>query len=98
MRRAGQPYPDPAAARQATREHSAQQTRAEEARSFAKETRIAVADATCARTVSLRSIGERRESHYLGELTATYGDALATYQRMKRDALAHAEQLVPART
>lgn len=98
MRDAGHPYADPAAARQATREHSAQQSPAEEARTFAAETRVAVADATCARTASLRSIGQRREAHYVAGLTGTYGKALDAYARMKRLALTRAERIVTART
>ncbi|MET7730586.1 hypothetical protein ABZT02_04405 [Streptomyces sp. NPDC005402] len=98
MNKAGHPFPDPDAARQSTREHSAEQTRAEEARTFANETRIAVADATCARAVSLRAIGERREAHYVGELAGKYGHALDAHLRMQRYALAVAERTVPART
>ncbi|WP_330263804.1 hypothetical protein [Streptomyces griseorubiginosus] len=98
MNKAGHPFPDPDAARQSTRDHSARQTPAEEARSFANETRIAVADATCARSVSLRSIGERREAHYIGELAGTYGPALTAHLRMQRHALTVAERTVPART
>ncbi|MDH6502270.1 hypothetical protein [Streptomyces sp. SAI-149] len=98
MSKAGHPFADPDAARRSTREHSAEQTRAEEARTFANETRIAVADATCARAVSLRSIGERRETHYVGELTAKYGNALDSHRRMQRHALTRAEHIVPART
>ncbi|WP_406170110.1 hypothetical protein OIE52_38380 [Streptomyces canus] len=96
MNKAGHPFPDPDAARQSTR--GAEQPRAEEARSFANETRIAVADATCARSVSLRAIGERREAHYVGELAGKYGHALDTHLRMQRHALALAERTVPART
>ena len=98
MSKAGHPFPDPDAARQSTREHSAEQTRAEEARTFAHETRIAVADATCARLASLRSIGERREAHYVGELAGKYGPALDARRRMQRHALTRAERIVPART
>jgi hypothetical protein len=98
MSKAGHPFPDPDAARQSTREHSAEQTRAQEARTFANETRIAVADATCARSVSLRSIGERREAHYVGQLAAKYGDALDAHLRMQRQALIRAERIAPART
>ncbi|MFF1306733.1 hypothetical protein [Streptomyces sp. NPDC058307] len=98
MSEAGHPFPDPDAARRSTREHSAEQTRAEEARTFANEIRIAVADATCARSVSLRSIGERREAHYVGELTGKYGHALDAHLRMQRQALTRAERTVPART
>ncbi|WP_329406320.1 hypothetical protein OG802_01370 [Streptomyces sp. NBC_00704] len=98
MRDAGRPYADPAAARQATREHSAQQSPAEEARTFAAETRVAVADATCARTTSLRSVGQRREAHYVAALTGGYGKALDAYARMKRLAFTRAERIVPART
>jgi hypothetical protein len=98
MNKAGHPFPDPDAARRSTRAPSARQTRAEEARTFANETRIAVADATCARSVSLRSIGERREAHYVGELAKKYGHALDAHLRMQRNALAVAERTVPART
>ncbi|WP_020133732.1 hypothetical protein [Streptomyces sp. 351MFTsu5.1] len=98
MNKAGHPFPDPDAARQSTRDHSAGQTPAEEARSFANETRLAVADATCARSVSLRSVGERREAHYVGELAGTYGSALDAHLRMQRHALTVAERTVPART
>ncbi|MEU2117961.1 hypothetical protein ABZ567_20455 [Streptomyces sp. NPDC016459] len=97
MSKAGHPFPDPAEARRSAREHRAEQTQAEEARTFANETRIAVADATCARSVSLRSIGERREAHYVGELAGQYGDLLDARLQMQRRALARAERLVPAR-
>ncbi|MFE3165769.1 hypothetical protein [Streptomyces sp. NPDC059224] len=98
MSKAGHPFPDPDAARQSTRKHSAEQTPAEEARTFANETRIAVADATCARSVSLRSIGERREAHYISGLAEKYGSALDAHRRMQRGALVRAERIVPART
>lgn len=97
MKRAGHPYPDPDAARQATRQHPAVQSRAEEARSFAAETRIAVADATCARQVSLKSVGRDREAHYLARLNAKYGTQLDAYRQARQQALARAERLVPAR-
>ncbi|MFJ8151492.1 hypothetical protein [Streptomyces sp. NPDC094468] len=97
MKRAGHPYPDPDAARQAARQHPAVQSRAEEARSFAAETRIAVADATCARQVSLKSVGRDREAHYLERLNAEYGTQLDAYRQARQQALARAEGLVPAR-
>ncbi|MCX4885202.1 MULTISPECIES: hypothetical protein [unclassified Streptomyces] len=97
MSKAGHPFTDPDAARQSTRDHSAEQTRAQEARTFGDETRIAVADATCARSVSLRAVGERREAHYVGELAGKYGDALDAHRRMQLHALARAERIVPAR-
>ncbi|WP_046728480.1 hypothetical protein [Streptomyces humi] len=98
MKRAGHAYRDPDAARQATREHPAVQTRAEEARSFAAETRIAVADATCARAVSLRSVGQDREAHYLARLDGEYGARLDAYRQVRLTALERAERIVPART
>ncbi|MFJ9562674.1 hypothetical protein ACIRQQ_21830 [Streptomyces fuscichromogenes] len=98
MKRAGHPYPDPDAARQATREHPAVQTRAEEARSFAAETRIAVADAICAREVSLKSVGRNREAHYLAQLDGAYGARLDAYRQVRLKALERAERIVPART
>ncbi|MEV5952344.1 hypothetical protein AB0M11_00960 [Streptomyces sp. NPDC051987] len=98
MRRAGHPYHDPDAARQATREHPALRTRAEEARDFAAEVRIAVADATCAREVSLRSVGQDREAHYLAQLDGEYGARLDAYRQVRLKALERAERIVPART
>ncbi|MGW5654872.1 hypothetical protein [Streptomyces humi] len=98
MKRAGHPYRDPDAARQATREHPAVRTRAEEARSFAAETRIAVADATCARAVSLRSVGQDREAHYLARLDGEYGARLDAYRQVRLTALERAERIAPART
>ncbi|MFF7331927.1 hypothetical protein [Streptomyces sp. NPDC008150] len=98
MSKAGRSFPDPDSARQSTREHSAEQTPAEEARTFANEVRIAVADATCARSVSLRPIGERREAHYIGDLTGKYGSALDAHRRVQEGALERAERIVPART
>jgi hypothetical protein len=98
MKRAGHPYRDPDAARQATREHPAVQTRAEEARSFAAETRIAVADATCARQVSLKSVGQDREAHYLAQLDGEYGARLDAYRQVRLRALERAERIVPPRT
>ncbi|MEW2115903.1 hypothetical protein AB0945_12020 [Streptomyces sp. NPDC005474] len=53
---------------------------------------------TCTRFASLRSIGERREAHYVGELAGNYGRALDTHRRMRRHALTRAEGIVPART
>ncbi|MFI5998144.1 hypothetical protein ACIBAC_40600 [Streptomyces sp. NPDC051362] len=98
MNKAGHPFSDPAEARQSTLRHGAQQNRTEEARSFAIETRIAVADATCARSVSLRPIGERREAHYVDELAPKFGNSLKHHQRMERQALTRAKRIVPART
>ncbi|MEU9972120.1 hypothetical protein [Streptomyces sp. NPDC051014] len=98
MKRAGHPYPDPGAARQAARDHPAVRSRADEARGFAAEVRTAVADATCAREVSLRSVGQAREAHYLALLDARYGNRLHAYRRLRQQALARAERIVPART
>ncbi|SEE05257.1 hypothetical protein SAMN05216532_6750 [Streptomyces sp. 2231.1] len=97
MERAGHAYPDPDAARQATRDHPAGQDRAAEARTYATETRIAVADATCARTVSLRSVGRAREAYYLGRLPKTYRATLDAYRQRRLAALRSAERIVPPR-
>ncbi|MFJ6296287.1 hypothetical protein ACIQJX_23355 [Streptomyces griseoviridis] len=97
MRRAGHPFADPDAARRAARNHAAGQSGAAEARTFAAEVTIAVADARCAGAVSLKSVGERREAHYMGELTDTYGPALSRYGRLRQAALTRAERIVPAR-
>ncbi|MFJ9423615.1 hypothetical protein [Streptomyces sp. NPDC101249] len=97
MGRAGHPFADPGAARRAARDHAAEQSTAAEARTFAAEVTVAVADARCARAVSLRAVGERREAHYLGRLPADLLRTLARYDRLRRDALTRAEKVVPAR-
>ncbi|ARP73233.1 hypothetical protein LK07_29530 [Streptomyces pluripotens] len=97
MARAGHPYPDPQAARQATRDHPAEQTQAEEARSYAAETRIAVADATCARSVLLGPIGREREAYYLNRLPRAYVATLDAYRQLRLTALRRAEHITPAR-
>lgn len=93
MERAGHPYKDPGAARQAGLRASGTSASA-----FERERTLAVADATCARDTSLRSIGEERETHYVNLLRGQYGDALDTYARLRRDALAHAERITGPRT
>ncbi|MER6281708.1 hypothetical protein ABT270_30980 [Streptomyces sp900105245] len=98
MARAGHAYPDPDAARQAaTRDHPAGQGRAAEARTYAAETRVAVADATCARTVSLGPVGRAREAYYLGRLPKAYRTALDAYRQRRLAALRGAERIVPPR-
>ncbi|MFD7323747.1 hypothetical protein ACFV9D_22040 [Streptomyces sp. NPDC059875] len=95
MKRAGHPFSDPPAVRQAAL-RQAPGTRPDQA--FAAERQLAVADATCARDTSLRAVGTEREAYYVNKLRAQYGDALDTSLRMRREALARAVKIVGPRT
>ncbi|MEV7690981.1 hypothetical protein ACFW1F_31135 [Streptomyces bungoensis] len=97
MARVGHPFPDPAAARRAALGPGARPTRAGEATAYAAETNIAVADAGCARRVSLAAVGRAREAHYVGRLPARYTATLDAYRRLRQQALRRAERIVPAR-
>lgn len=94
MARAGHPYRDPGAVRRAAQEPA---LRNPSDRTFAAERRLAVADATCARKVSLRSIGEQREASYVNRLRGRYGEAIDTSRRIDREALARASVIVGPR-
>ncbi|MDT9688731.1 hypothetical protein Q5762_10245 [Streptomyces sp. P9(2023)] len=96
MKRAGHPYSDPSAARQATL-RQAGGARSED-QAFAAEKQLAIADATCARDTSLRAIGTEREAYYMNKLRGQYGEALDTSLRMRREALARAVKIVGPRT
>lgn len=92
MTRQGHPYRTPDEARAAAERSIATAAPGEE---FATERTIAVADASCARTTRLRSVGEQREKHYVDELRDRYGEALDTYARIRLRALARAAEIVP---
>ncbi|MBV7699006.1 hypothetical protein [Streptomyces sp. TRM70350] len=98
MKRSGHPYTDPGLAREAVQRRSG---RLPDAEAFEVERTTAVADATCARQVSLRSVAEERQAHHLAGLLdehGEYGDALDTIARIQRDALDRAERIVGPRT
>lgn len=94
MERAGHPYKDPGAARQAALRLGLKTT---PGTAFAAERTLAVADATCTRDTGLRSIGEERETHYLNGLRGRYGEALDAHGRLQHKALAHAMEIVGPR-
>lgn len=94
MQRAGHPYKDPGAARQAAKE---QALRSPSDKTFAAERQLAVADATCARTASLRAIGKERETHYVNALRDRYGQALDTSRRIEHEAYVRAAGIVGPR-
>lgn len=95
MERAGYPYKDPGAARQAAKERALRST---SDKTFAAERRLAVADATCARAASLAAIGKERERHYANALRGRYGQALDTSRRIEREAYVRAAGIVRPRT
>ncbi|MGC9535327.1 hypothetical protein [Streptomyces sp. UG1] len=97
MKRAGHPYADPGQAREAVQRQSEQP---QDAEAFEAERTTAVADARCARQVSLRSVAEERLAHHIAKLCeehSEYGDALHTIARIQRDALARAKRIVGPR-
>lgn len=95
MRQSGHDYADPAAAREDVQKRAAPLSRAE---AFRFETRVAVADAECARETSLKAIGTERETHYVDRLRDRFGADLDSYQRLRLRALARAEKIVGPRT
>lgn len=97
MHRAGHPYANPGEAREAAQKRARERTGAAFEQAFKSETEIAVVDATCAREASLRSVGRARQAHYVEQLTAEYGDELATHRRLQWEALARAKAIVGPR-
>ncbi|MFI6338608.1 hypothetical protein [Streptomyces sp. NPDC050535] len=97
MRRAGSPYDDPQAARDAVRRNTARLGRARAGEAFGAERRTAVADAGCARETSLRSVAAARETYYFDQLRDRYGTAVDTYRRLGRQAYERAVRIVPQR-
>jgi hypothetical protein len=94
MHQAGHPYADPGQARDAARKGIQEKTGAALDKAFTTETKIAAADALCARRTSLKSVGRAREAHYLKELTGEYRDELAAHRRLQWAALARAEKIL----
>ncbi|MCX4764468.1 DUF2169 domain-containing protein [Streptomyces sp. NBC_01275] len=100
MKDAGQPYKDPQAARDAVRVSTARLGAARADQAFTAERRTAVADATCARTTSLRSVAEARETYYQDRLldrNAQYGKDVGTFRLLGQQAYDRAVQIVPER-
>ncbi|MEU5893963.1 hypothetical protein ABZ835_45340 [Streptomyces sp. NPDC047461] len=95
MARSGHTYRTPQEARQAAVERG---LKAGPGEAFEAERKLAVADATCAKNTSLRSIGNERESHYVNKLRDRYGSDLDTYARLQLQALARATKVVEPRT
>jgi hypothetical protein len=97
MRGSGRPYDDPGEAQETAREAIRDLTGAAFAKAFKAEKDLAVADASCARETSLKSVGRAREAHYIGQLSKRYRDELVTHRRLQWQALARAEKLVGPR-
>ncbi|MBT3154275.1 hypothetical protein HTV45_25955 [Streptomyces sp. CHD11] len=97
MKRAGQPYEDPGAAREAVRVRTGRLGGARADEAFAAERRTAVADATCARETSLRAVATARETHYLDRLRDRFGEDIDTHRRLGRQAHDRAVRIVPER-
>ncbi|MER6678029.1 hypothetical protein [Streptomyces sp. NPDC000983] len=97
MKKAGQPYDDPQAARDAVRVDTSRlgTGRADEA--FAAERRTAVADATCARATSLKAVATARETYYQDRLRDRFGKDLDTYRTLGRQAYDRAVHIVAER-
>ncbi|MDX3509297.1 DUF2169 domain-containing protein [Streptomyces caniscabiei] len=97
MTKAGLPYDDPRAAREAVRANTARlgEKRADEA--FATERKTAVADATCARETSLRAVASARETYYEDRLRDRFGKDLDTYRTLAQQAYDRAVRIVPER-
>ncbi|WP_239148954.1 hypothetical protein [Streptomyces sp. SID12501] len=95
MARSGHTYRNPQEARQAAVE---QGLKAGPGKGFEAERKLAVADATCAKNTSLRSIGNERETHYVNMLRGRYGSDLDTYARLQLQAFARAAEVVEPRT
>ncbi|MFF4657089.1 hypothetical protein [Streptomyces sp. NPDC001381] len=97
MGTSGPAYADPQAARDAMRQNTARLGPARADEAFAAERATAVADAGCARSVSLRSVATDREAHYVDRLPDRYDEALDTYRRLQRQAYDRAVRIVPQR-
>lgn len=87
MRKAGHPYPDPPAARDAVA-----------GKPFAVERAVAVADATCARATSLRAATAARERFYQDRLRDRFGKDLDAQRRLAQRAYERAVRIVSERS
>ncbi|MFE9927081.1 hypothetical protein ACFYQA_37850 [Streptomyces sp. NPDC005774] len=97
MERAGRPYEDPQAAREAVRVNTSRLGAARADEAFAAERKTAVADATCARETSLRAVATARETYHLDRLRDRFGKDIDTYRHLGRRAYDRAVRIVPER-
>ncbi|MCP9988279.1 hypothetical protein LUX01_17890 [Streptomyces sudanensis] len=97
MERAGHPYKDPQAARDATKAATTRPGADRVDEAFAAERRTAVADATCARRTSLRAVVTARETFYEDRLRDRFGRDLDTHRSLGRRAYDRAVRIVPER-
>ncbi|MEU0198130.1 MULTISPECIES: hypothetical protein [unclassified Streptomyces] len=97
VKRAGLPYEDPRAARDAVRVNTGRLGPARSDEAFAAERRTAVADATCARQTSLRAVATARETYYLDRLRDRFGKDIDTYRHLGQQAYDRAVRIVPER-
>ncbi|KAF3463499.1 hypothetical protein [Streptomyces sp. Tu 3180] len=95
LKRAGHTYANPGDARDAALLH---RLGAAPGEAFEAERALAVADAACARSVKLRSIGQEREKHYVNQLDGVHREALDTRARLQHRALERAMKIVGPRT
>ncbi|WP_330240454.1 hypothetical protein [Streptomyces sp. NBC_00525] len=94
MDRAGYPYADPPAAREAV---ARQAVKLPEGEAFAAEKRVAVAEARCARSSALATVAREREAYYRDRLPARYRELIDTHRRLERRAYARAERITGPR-
>lgn len=97
MKKAGQPYQDPQAARDAVRVNTSRLGGARADEAFTAERKTAVADATCARETSLRAVASARETYYEDRLRDRFGKDLDTYRNLGQQAYDRAVRIVPER-
>ncbi|MFH8799022.1 hypothetical protein ACH4F6_05385 [Streptomyces sp. NPDC017936] len=97
MRKAGRPYEDPRAAREAVRVNTGRLGAARADEAFAAERKTAVADATCARETSLRAVATARETYYLDRLRDRFGKDIDTYRHLGQRSYDRAVRIVPER-
>ncbi|MFF0108055.1 hypothetical protein [Streptomyces hirsutus] len=97
MKRAGRPYEDPQAAREAVRANAVRLGADRAGEAFAAERKTAVADATCARETSLRAVATARETYYLDRLRDRFGKDIDTYRHLGQRAYDRAVRIVPER-
>ncbi|MEV7862166.1 hypothetical protein AB0O86_25910 [Streptomyces hirsutus] len=97
MKRAGRPYEDPQAAREAVRANAVRLGADRVGEAFAAERKTAVADATCARETSLRAVATARETYYLDRLRDRFGEDIDTYRHLGQRAYDRAVRIVPER-
>ncbi|MEU0085574.1 hypothetical protein [Streptomyces sp. NPDC006274] len=94
MSRAGHPYPDPPAAREALPRLT---EGLPEKKAFGVEVRLATTDATCAHDTRFGTTARALENEYRDKLRDRYGEELDAHSRIERAALARARQITGSR-